>query len=153
MRSHERLAEPAPFLFTATLLIALSGAVGCRAQPEAARPPLDQLPKLTKEGALSQPVGWETWVMVGSSTGLSYNTPGAAPAQGAAPGLFHNVYLQPWAYREFIRNGVFPDGSMFVLAFYEASQKASPARAGFYEGDRAPGFEVHLKQAGIDSTG
>jgi hypothetical protein len=42
---------------------------------------------------------------------------------------------------------------MFVLAFYEASQKSTPAKAGFYEGDRAPGIEIHLKQAGIDKSG
>ena len=35
---------------------------------------------------------------------------------------------------------------MFVLSFYEASRKATPARAGFYEGDRIPGIEVHLKR-------
>src|SRR5206468_3131782 len=42
---------------------------------------------------------------------------------------------------------------MFVLSFYEASRKSAPARAGFYEGDRMPGTEVHLKQRGIDKTG
>src|SRR2546422_1492872 len=72
---------------------------------------------------------------------------------GAAPGMFHNVYVQPWAYREFIRTGAFPERTMFVLSFYEASRKSAPARAGFYEGDRMPGIEVHLKQKGIDKTG
>ena len=91
--------------------------------------------------------------MVGSSTGLSYATPGAAPVAGAPPGMFHNVYLQPWAYREFMKTGVFPEGSMFVLSFFEASQKASPARAGFYEGDRVPGIEIHLKRRGTDKSG
>lgn len=42
---------------------------------------------------------------------------------------------------------------MFVLAFYQVSRKATPARAGFYEGDRSPGIEVHLKKEGIDKTG
>ena len=55
------------------------------------------------DGSLTQPKDWETWVMVGSSTGLSYAAPGAAPAAGAAPGMFHNVYIQPWAYRELPR--------------------------------------------------
>src|SRR6266699_3398345 len=70
-----------------------------------------------------------------------------------APGMFHNVYVQPWAYREFIRTGAFPERTMFVLSFYEASRKSAPARAGFYEGDQMPGIEVHLKQRGIDKTG
>jgi hypothetical protein len=104
-------------------------------------PPADQLPHFAKDGALLPPQGWEAWVMVGSSTGLSYNA-GAAPAAGAAPGMFHNVYMQPWAYREFLKTGAFPQQTMFVLSFYEPSRKSTPARAGFYEGDRLPGFEV-----------
>jgi hypothetical protein len=115
-------------------------------------PPQDQLPRFAPSGQLVKPVGWEAWVMVGSSTGLSYNA-ASPPAAGAAPGMFHNVYVQPWAYREFIRTGGFPQRTMFVLSFYEASRKSTPARAGFYEGDRVPAIEVHLKQAGIDKTG
>src|SRR3989475_73878 len=115
-------------------------------------PPDDQLPRFAPGGQLLPPVGWEAWVMVGSSTGLSYAA-APPPAAGAAPGMFHNVYVQPWAYREFVRTGAFPERTMFVLAFYEASRKSAPARAGFYEGDRMPGIEVHLKQKGIDKTG
>jgi cytochrome P460 len=135
----------------ASLIVVSAGIPGC--QNQANGPPQDQLPQLTKDGSLTQPKDWEAWVMVGSSTGLSYATPGAAPAAGAAPGMFHNVYMQPWAYREFIQTGAFPEGTMFVLSFYEASGKSAPAKAGFYEGDRAPGIEIHLKQKGIDKTG
>src|SRR3989441_6407046 len=98
----------------------------------------DQLPRFARGGQLLPPVGGEAWVMVGSSTGLSYAA-APPPAAGAAPGMFHNVYVQPWAYREFIRTGAFPERTMFVLSFYEASRKSAPARAGFYEGDRMPG--------------
>src|SRR2546421_506765 len=117
-------------------------------------PPDDELRRFARGGQLLPPVGWEAWVMVGSSTGLSYAAaPPPPPAAGAAPGMFHNVYVQPWAYREFVRTGAFPERTMFVLSFYEASRKSAPARAGFYEGDRMPGIEVHLKQRGIDKTG
>jgi hypothetical protein len=67
--------------------------------------------------------------------------------------MFHNVFLQPWAYRSVLETGEFPDGAMFVLTFYEASRTATPARRGFYEGDQLAGFEVHVKRAGVDSTG
>lgn len=122
-------------------------------QGRGAKPPADQLAQFTREGALVRPAGWEAWVMVGASTGLSYNDPqpGAAASQG--PGMFHNVYMQPWAYRELERTGAFPEGTMFVLSFYEPSRKATPARAGWYEGEPIPGIEVHLKKAGVDSTG
>src|SRR5256885_17037151 len=92
--------------------------------------------------------------MVGASIGLSY---AAAPAgqtaqAGQAPGMFHNVYLQPWAYRYVLEHGSFPDEAMLVLAFYGASQKSAPAKAGFYETE-GMGFEVHLKKSGVGSTG
>ena len=115
-------------------------------------PPEDQVPRFSPTGQLVKPVGWEAWVMVGASTGLSYAA-APTPAAGAAPGMFHNVYVQPWAYREFDRTGAFPERTMFVLSFYEASRKSAPARAGFYEGERLGAIEVHLKQAGIDKTG
>jgi hypothetical protein len=140
-----------PSVVAAMLLACLEGLEGCHRGVQ--DPPPDQLPRLTQNGSLEQPKNWETWVMVGSSTGLSYNTPGAAPAAGAAPGMFHNVYMQPWAYSKFKESGVFPEGTMFVLSFYEASRKSAPAKAGFYEGDRVPGIEIHLKRAGWDKSG
>jgi hypothetical protein len=135
----------------ATLIVVSPGIPGCQRPPN--DPPQEQRPQFTKDGSLTEPKDWETWVMVGSSTGLSYATPGAAPVAGAAPGMFHNVYMQPWSYRDFVKTGVFPEGTMFVLSFYEASRKSAPAKAGFYEGDRVPGIEIHLKQKGIDQTG
>src|SRR4029077_13019124 len=114
----------------------LAGIIGIVAWRETARsqqqdPPQDQLPRFAPSGQLLPPIGWEAWVMVGSSTGLSYAAP-LPPAAGGAPGMFHNVYVQPWAYREFVRTGAFPERTMFVLSFYEASRKSAPARAGFY---------------------
>ena len=138
----------------AAMLAALIGVVAWRgvARGQQRDPPEDQLPRFAQRDQLVKPVGWEAWVMVGASTGLSYAA-APPPAAGAAPGMFHNVYVQPWAYREFVRTGAFPQRTMLVLSFYEASRKFTPARAGFYEGDRVPTIEVHLKQAGIDRTG
>ena len=116
-------------------------------------PPKDQLPQFTADGRLMRPRGYEEWVMVGASTGLSYAQSQTPPAAGAAPGMFHNVYLQPWAYRYAIEHRAFPENAMFVLTFFEPSRKSNPARAGFYEGQRIPGFEVHLKRKDADSSG
>jgi len=116
-------------------------------------PPKDQLPQFTADGKLVRPTGYQEWVMVGASTGLSYAQSQQAPAAGAAPGMFHNVYLQPWAYRYVMAHGTFPENAMLVLTFFETSRKSTPARAGFYEGDRMQGFEVHLKRKDVDSSG
>jgi len=117
------------------------------------RPPADEVARFTPEGRLIRPKGFEEWVMVGASTGLSYAQPQTPPAAGAAPGMFHNIYLQRWAYRHAMRTGAIPEGAMFVMTFYAPSRKSNPARSGFYEGDRIEGLEVHLKRAGVDSTG
>lgn len=44
--------------------------------------------------------GWEGWVLAGTSMGLTYNEPREAPKPGDPPGMFLNVYIQPWAYDE-----------------------------------------------------
>ena len=139
--------------FVIALAAALAGSTAAAQTRRAVNaPPADQLPRFNADSTLQRPNDWETWVMVGSSTGLSYN-PAVNAQPGASPGMFHNVYLQPWAYRDVIRTGKFPQGSMFILAFYEASQTAAPAKRGFYEGDPLPTFEVHVKKDGIDKTG
>jgi len=137
-----------------TLARAVAGvlsALACNAGNSS--PPPDQVARFTPDGRLMRPQGWETWVLAGASTGLSYAAPRTPAAAGAAPGMFHNVYLQPWAYRYTIEHGAFPEGAMFVLSFYEPSRKSNPARSGFYEGDQISGVEVHLKKAGVDPTG
>ncbi len=91
--------------------------------------------------------------MVGASLGLSYSEGGAAEMAGAGPGMFQNVYMQPWAYRRFLETGEFAEETMFVLAFYEASREADPALRGLYEGEVVPSIEVHLKQRDLHESG
>ena len=140
------------FVYARIATVALAGVVVAAAAFQSS-PPKDQTAQFTENGRLKRPTGFEEWVMVGASTGLSYAEPQQAPQAGAPPGMFHNIYLQPWAYRYAIKHGSFPDGAMLVMTFYEPSRKSRPAKFGFYEGNRIPGIEVHMKKAGIDSTG
>jgi hypothetical protein len=135
-------------LVAAAALLVLQGSLEFQSQS----PPADQVPSFTADGQLARPAGYEAWVMVGTSTGLSYN-PAVNAQPGAGPGMFHNVYLQPWAYRQFRDTGRFPEGSMLVLTFFEASRDAAPARAGYYPADPLPTFEVHVKHQGLHQSG
>ena len=130
----------------AIAMLALMAGFGCQSAPDSAIV-ASQSPAFTDSGELLRPEGWEAWVMVGASIGLSYTEP------GAAPGRFHNVFMQPWAYRHFLESGEFAEETMFVLAFYDASQDADPAAAGFYEGELSSTIEVHLKKQGLDESG
>src|SRR3954463_5564726 len=99
---------------------------------------LDDVPRTAGSGpvfdgaALVRPEGYHTWPIVGASLGLSY----AETPQGSGPGAFHRVYVNPPSYDAYERTGTFPDGTMFVLELYEAHEKTSPAKAGYFEGPR-----------------
>lgn len=88
-------------------------------------------PQYDSHGALIRPRDFETWVFVGSSTGLTYE-PGI-PTAGA--GEFHDVYIRPESYREYVRTGKFPEKTVLVLALYPPEEKVSPAKGGYFEGD------------------
>lgn len=116
--------------------------------------PREHLPQFTDDGRLIKPADWQSWVMVGASVGLSYSEPVSfqPPAPDDSPGTFHNIYMQPWAYRSFRETGEFQEGTMFILAMYPPENDRIPARRGWYEGDGRLA-EIHLKQEGLHETG
>lgn len=114
--------------------------------------PAEYLPQFTADGKLKRPEGWEGWVLAGTSMGLTYNEPREAPKPGGPPGMFLNVYVQPWAYDRFLEEGEFPEETMFILSMSEPVRKADPARGGFYQGPIQL-MEVHLKQEGLHQSG
>ena len=73
-------------------------------------------PHYTAEGKLLLPEGYAVWPLAGASIGLSYSE----GARSEGPGMFHNVYLEPEAYRIYARTGEFPEKTMLVLAQYDA---------------------------------
>jgi hypothetical protein len=65
-------------------------------------------PQYDSSGNLLRPVGFETWAFVGSNLGLSY--------ESTTDDLeFHNVYISPQAYTEFVKTQTFPDRTVFVI--------------------------------------
>jgi hypothetical protein len=67
------------------------------------------LPEYTAKGELILPKGFEKWVYVGSPF-----TPNALNGGKANFPEFHNVYMQPWAYDEYQKTNVFPEGTIFL---------------------------------------
>src|ERR1041384_1205425 len=53
---------------------------------QSSKPPKDQLPQFTSDGKLIRPTGYQEWVMVGASTGLSYAESQPTPVAGGARG-------------------------------------------------------------------
>ena len=64
------------------------------------------------------PPSYREWVFVGCSLGMSHT-------QSKSSEAYHNVYIDPLAYREYQRSGKFPEGTVMVL------ESLSPAGAKF----------------------
>jgi len=61
-----------------------------------------------KGDRLVRPEGYREWMFLGSSLGLSYLQDPNMPNAGAT--LYHDVYIEPRAYREFVQTGRFRRG-------------------------------------------
>lgn len=99
--------------------------------------------EFTDDGALKLPANLDQWVFIGSSLGMGYSDVAFNPG---SPGNFQIVTMEPTAYSEFMRTGLFPDGSMFALAFYGAQTDISINQTGFVMGDQRM-IEIHLKDS------
>lgn len=96
-------------------------------------------------GNLLPPENLDEWVHVGSALGMSYNE--ALPNTGDAHPPFTVVTMEPSAYRAFLANGVFSEGTMFHLQPYVAMEdELFPESEGLATG-RAVGGEIHLQDA------
>lgn len=94
------------------------------------------------DNQLVRPEGYREWVFVGSNLGMGYQeeNSGATPREAR----FHNIYIQPEAYRAYVATGKFPDKTMLVMEVVSAATQVSINRQGKF-GDRFLGVEVALK--------
>ncbi len=106
------------------------------------------LPEYNADGALLRPVGYEKWIVVGTSVGLGYEDGDKNDPNN--PGQFHNVYLQREAFDHFVETGEFPEQTVFIVTNLPSrstkkdKEKADILRAGFFA-DPTVGLEVSVK--------
>lgn len=118
------------------LAVALAGALRLQAQQ-----PSTDVPELRPGNMLTLPADFREWVFLSAGLGMAYG-PNAGPGRPS----FTNVYVNPSAYRAFVKTGAWPDRSMFILEIRESASEGSINRAGqFQAGLRA--VEVNLKDA------
>jgi hypothetical protein len=68
-------------------------------------------------------------------------------ASGMGHSMFDNVFVNPEAYREFVRTGSWPDGTMLALEARVAAEKGSINQHGKFQTGELMGFEVHVKDS------
>lgn len=104
-----------------------------------------QKPSYDNEGRLIRPSGYEKWVVVGTSIGLGYSD--GDKSDPTNPGTFHNVYVQPEAFDQYVLTGDFPEQTVFIVTNNRSSPantKGSVSRKGFVA-SATSGLEVAVK--------
>lgn len=112
--------------------------------PAGAADPATAGPQFNDKGELIRPEDYRGWVFLNSALGLTYG-PNRPPA--GAPQVFTSVFVNPRAYAEFQKSGLWPDGTIFAL---DIRPGIAPVSA--LEGARTQGPRVALEVAVRDSS-
>lgn len=144
LRPSLKFAPQAGLAGLALLILTAIAVFGLPSSGPASAPVLAVTPAVTpqydKDGTLIRPRDFYTWTFVGSSIGLSYSK----NSDPYGPGMFHNVYTQPEAYREFLKTGKFPEKTIFIIDLHDSKQEVSIAKHGYTEGE-STGMDVSVK--------
>lgn len=84
------------------------------------------------KGELRRPADFREWVFLTSGLGMTYGPNRPAPGR---PPTFSNVFVDPEAYRAFMKTGEWPNGTMFALEIRRSVENASINNGGHTQGD------------------
>ena len=104
---------------------------------------VSDVPDLRDGSQLTLPADFREWVFLSAGLGMTYGPSAPAPGQ---PQSFTNVYVNPASYRAFLRSGVWPDRTMFVLEIRGSASEESINRFGRFQ-TSLRAVEVNLKDA------
>ena len=123
-----------------SLAICCLALVGVAAAAEWSTAP-DAGPAYTSDGKLKYPESYREWVFLSSGLDMSYSD------RGAGHSMFDNVFVEPSAYREFVRTGTWPEGTELVLEVRGAAEKGSINQHGKFQTDDVMGVEIHTRDS------
>jgi Cytochrome P460 len=90
-------------------------------------------PEYTGDDKLVLPANYREWTFLSSGLGMNYGP--VAEANRDRPPVFDNVFVNPDAYRSFLKNGAWPEKTMFILEIRASVSKGSINTGGHYQGD------------------
>ena len=99
-------------------------------------------PRFNDNGELLRPRDYREWIFIGATLGMSYDE----NAEKRKHPKFHNLYLDPAAYREYQQSGRFPEKTMIAMEVLSAASQSSINRQGHFE-DELLGVEVAVKDS------
>jgi len=104
--------------------------------------PEDKMPKpqYDEKGELLRPADYREWMFLSAGFGMNYS-PGPDSHE-----MFTNVFVQRWAYDDFLKSGKWPEQSMFVIDERDAASRSSINQKGHYQTDLM-GLAVEVKDS------
>ena len=118
----------------------------CTVQAAGSKPvTVNDGPSYTADGRLKYPADYREWVFLTSGLDMSYNPAATAAAQS----VFDNVFVNPAAYRAFVKTGTWPDGTIFVLENRGGEGNHSINKRGKTQTADVTGMEIHVKDSKI----
>jgi len=111
-------------------------------------PPISGSPyQFTADNRLEFPADYREWIFLSAGRGMTYG-PSANPN---GPPMFDNVFVNPAAYREFLKTGRWPDRAIFVLEIRSAVTEGSINKGGQFQKD-VLGIEAEVKDKRFTAT-
>jgi len=146
MKQHQKLITVLAVISATIALFLLRALIfGSPSSVEAQSPkmPDTETPKYTADGELIKfsPDVYREWIWVGEPL-----TPNELNPPEAAFPEFHDVYINPTAWREWKKSGTFPDGTVMIKELTSVGSKESPSGKGYYQGDFT-GLEHSVKDS------
>ena len=104
-----------------------------------------QAPQFTADGQLVAPKNYREWTFLSSGLGMTYGPISGAGATEDNP-RFENVFVNPPAYRSFLKTGMWPEDTIFVLEIRSSASQVSINKNGRVQTDVA-GAEAEVKNS------
>ena len=103
--------------------------------------PDSEKPKYTSDGMLVAPSAdvYREWIFVGTPV-----TPNDMNDGEASFPEFHNVYINPTAWKEWKKSGTFPEGTYMVKELTSVGAKTATSGNGYFQGEFT-GLEASIK--------
>jgi hypothetical protein len=98
----------------------------------------------TSDGSMRFPANYREWVFLSSGLAMTYGPAGQTDGQGNPN--FDNVFVNPTAYKSFLKTGAWPDKTVLVLEVRRSDSHVSINNGGRVQTEVAA-VEVHVKDA------
>jgi hypothetical protein len=113
--------------------------IGCLVLVAAVSDAKSPTPRYDEKGQLVRPADYREWMFLSAGFGMNYSAT-------AGHEMFTNVFVQRWAYDEFVNSGKWPEQTMFVIDERTAQSKGSINKTGHFQTDLM-GLAVEVKDS------